>query len=475
MITKFLRKHRFLALFSVLALTVLAGVEHGPIGAFFTAHGFGSALAFTPLLGVTATPANCQAVTNALLIESGRYGPGILGRAARTRPIIRLMQRGRGAWQNGMGVSIGAVTFERSLPDTLDGVWADIALSDGADVNACLPPADTAGFGQTTRPYGPQHMAINTDYFCIRDIQFDFQYTEMLAKITKAFGNISEWVWASRYTAETVRLSGHHMTLNKTHGTQDDNTTWTGSTIQYNTSNLPNAQPSQDLMNAIYMMLYREGADLASGIDESTGEPVFDLLLSSEMSNVIKKSNPSMVADNRYAFMGSKTDPNSPLLVGMPTKRKNYGGFFHNIDPYVRKFVFNGSAYVQVAPFVKSATNKGSKWELNPAYLAAPYEEVIVWHQDTYQSQAVNTVTNPAPGWNFDPHSWMGEFSPRNILERVCNPDGTMIFWRALFADASKPVNPAVGYSMLVQSCPNSLNLKDCYGSYSTYGPVTTG
>lgn len=471
MITNFLRNHRCLAFLSILFVSVFAGVEHGALAAWFTAHGLASALAFTPLLGVTTIPTTCAAVTNALLIESGRYGPQIFGRAARTRPIIRLMQRARGSWQNGMGVSVGAVTFERSLPDTLDGVWADIALSDGADVNACLPPADTAGFGQTSRPYGPQHMAINTDYFCIRDIQFDFEYAQMLAKVTKAFANISEWVWASRYTAETVRLSGHHLTLNTTYGPQDDGAVWSGSTIQYNGTHLPTARPSQALLNDIYMMLYREAADIATGIDETTGEPVFDLILSAEMSRHIIKSDAAMASDNRYAFMGSKNDPNSPLLIGMPTKRRNYGGFFHNIDPYPRKFVWSGSAYVQVAPFVKSSTTKGNKWELNPAYKAATYEEIIVWSQDTYISEAVNTITNPAPGWNFDPHSWMGEFSPRNIQHRTCNPDGTMIFWRALFSDASHPQNPQAGYSLLALACPNNLNLTGCDGVYTVYGP----
>jgi hypothetical protein len=457
--------------FFALSLAILAGVEyHSVIASWFTLQSLASALLFTPLLGATTSiPSTCQAVTNSLLIESGRYGPQIFARAARTRPIIRLQQRGRGAYSNGMGLSIGAVTFERSLPDTLDGVWANVALSDGDTNNACLPPADTAGFGQTARTYQPQHMAINTDYFCIRDIQFDFQYAAMLAKITSAFGNISEWVWASRYTAEYVRLAGHHLTLNKTHGEQDDGTSWSGSTIQYNTTNPPDARPSQAMLNDIYMMLYREGADLASGLDDATGEPVFDLILGSEMSRNIIKSDPSIATDNRYAFMGSKTDTNSPLLVGMPTKRRNYGGFFHNIDPYPRRFVLTGGVYVQVAPFVKSSTTKGNKWEFNPAYKAATYEEIIVWHQNNYTSEAVNTVTDPAPGWKFDQHSWMGAFEPRNILHRTCNPDGTMIFWRALFADASHPENPAVGYSILALNCPGNIGLAGCDGNYSTY------
>jgi hypothetical protein len=284
----------------------------------------------------------------------------------------------------------------------------------------------------------------------------------MLSKVTAGFGDISQWVWASRYTSEYVRLAGHHMTLSKTFGEQD-------SATAYNTTNPPTAVPSQGFLNDIYMTLYREGADLSSGIDEATSEPVFTVITSSENFRRIMKSDPTLATDNRYAFMGSKDDPNSPLLVGMPTRKKNYGGFVYELDPYPRKFVLTGGAYVEVAPFVQSSTTKGNKWELNPAYKVAPYEEMIIWHANNYQSLAVNTVTNPAPGWNFTPHDWMGKFEPRNILHETCNPDGTIIFWRALFADASKPINPAVGYAILFLACPANLGLADCYGAYSVY------
>jgi hypothetical protein len=403
-----------------------------------------------------------MAVTNSLLLESGRFGPGIFARAARRRPIIRLQSRTRGAWANGMGVTVGAVTFERMLPTTYGGVWANIALSDGDTVNACLPPRDTVTFGQTNRTYGPAHMAIDSDYFCIRDIMFDWQYAEFLSNITMGFANTAEWVWASRYTSEYVRLAGHKMTLNKTAGPQDSPTT-------YNVTNQPNARLSQKFLKSIYADLWREGGDLASGLDEGTRSPVFTLITSAEESDAVLRSDPELRADLRYALMGSGADSDSLLFAGLPTKMRNYGGFVHEIDPYPRKFTFGGGVYTEVPPFVSSSTTKGIKWEQNPAYKVAPYIESIIWHEDNYQSLAVNTVTNPAPGWSFNPHDWMGKFEPRNILDRTCNPDGTMIYWRALFADASKPRNPAVGYGILSLACPANIDLHDCAGAYSTY------
>jgi hypothetical protein len=95
--------------------------------------------------------------------------------------------------------------------------------------------------------------------------------------------------------------------------------------------------------------------------------------------------------------------------------------------------------FTEINPFVKSPTTKGSKWELNPAYKAANVMESIIWHESNYQSLAVNTVSNPSPGWTFNATNWMGEFTPMNIIHRTCNPDGTIIYFRAKFADASRP------------------------------------
>jgi len=410
-------------------------------------------------MSTPAIPANCAAVTNALLAETGRLATPIYRRAARKRPIVRLMSKTRGAWQDGMGVSVSAVTFERMQPATYAGVWSNIAPSDGDSVNACLPPTDTAAFGQTTRAYQPQHMAINTDHYCIRDIMFDWQYAQFLANITRGFADIAEWVWASRYTTETVRLSGHQIVLRG--ATPPD-----GGGSGYPAQN-PNRVLSQGFLNDVYMDLYREGGDLPSGIDETTEAPVFTIIAGATVLQNILKNNEDIRQDNRFAYMGTKDNPMTPLFPGMPVRRRNYGGFIYEIDPYPRKFTFAGGVFTEIRPFISSSTTKGTKWEQNPAYKAAPIIETIIWHEDTYQSLAVNTVSNPAPGWTFNPQNWMGEFTPRNILHETCNPDGTILFFRALFADASRPVNPAVGWSILSLDCPANLDLEDCNG-YAT-------
>lgn len=407
-------------------------------------------------MATTSIPANCTAVTNQLLTETGRLGGRMFPRIALKRPIVRLQSKTRGAWDKGAGYTLGAVTFERSLPPLTGDPWAAIAASDGDTANACRPPTDLITTGQTTRTYTPKHYALNSPDYCIRDIQSGFAYQEFLNHVTRSQEMVTEWVWARRYTQDYVDIAEHNLTLNKTSGIQDSG----GS--GYNTSNLPTSALTQGVLDTIYMDLVREGGASMSGVDETTGGPVFSLIVSPETSRGIINSDPEMRTDLRYAYMGK--GEMTPLVPGMQTKRRTFGGFVHEVEHFPRRFIFQSGAYVEVPAYIASSTTKGTKYEINPAYLTAPFEETIVWHEDNYQSLAVNTVGNPAPGWNFTPHDWLGSFDVRNIIDRTCNPDGTIIFFRALFADAAKPVNPKVGWSILHARCGIDLNLVDCYG-----------
>lgn len=404
----------------------------------------------------TAIPDTCALVNQALLTETGRIGGTMFDRIALKRPIIRLISENRGAWQHGRGSSYSVATFERAFAPLTGDPWTTIAASDGADVNSCLPPTDQVAFGQTTRTVTPIHYALNTEHFCIKDILFGWQYAEWLAKVSRALEPITEWVWARRYTQDYFTQSGHHLTLSIANGTQDH-------ASAYNTSNLPTSTLSQGVLESIYGVQWREGGAGMNMMDEGTGQRVATVILSPEASDRILRSNPEFRQDVRWAY-ATKGDQ-SPLIPGFPTKRRNYGGWVHEIDPYPRRFIFSGGAYVEVAPWIASATTKGNKWEQNPAYQTAPFEEAIVFHPDTFKSLAVNTIGNPSPGWNFSARTWMGEFSWRNILHETCNPDGTIGFFRALFASAAEPGHPELGWTILFQRCGTDLNLHSCYTS----------
>ncbi len=401
-------------------------------------------------------PANCAATVDAFIAETGRFQEGIFRGVAWQHPIVRLMSKTRGQWATGMGVSQNAINFERSFPDLDTDGWVDVDTTNGLG-NGCLPPTETVTFGQTSRPFQPKHFAINTDYFCIEEIDSDWKFEEQFAKVSKALGGIADWVWFQRMTRDYAANVGHYLTIT-TNGVFE-------SSSGYDVSHPPNAPLPQGVLNEIFMDLVRESDGKGSGVDENTGELVFSLITDPENSKRIIQANSTVAEatrqDIRYAYMGK--GEMTPLLPGMPTKRRNYGGFVHEMEYFPRRFNLVGGEYVEVASHVKTSTTKGFKWELNDGYKHAAYTELLIWHEDLGQSLTKPTAGNIAPNWDFKPQTWMGNFTPRNILHDTCNPDGTRIFMRAIFAEAFKPLNPRVGYGILVANCGVPLELANCY------------
>lgn len=423
---------------------------------------------------MSAAISGCSLLTDAIERDAARLTDGYFERACLSRPIIRLQSKTRGEYQLGAGLEQSSVRFERSLPDTFNaasgdptaadpwGSSANIAASAGAG-EGCRPPNDTVAFGTTKYTITPKHTSLDTQEFCIRDIQTGFQYADWMNKVSYALENIPQWVWARRFTADYVRsvsLASQMVTLTQAGGgvagSMDFGSTYV-TTGAY-------GHLRQGLLDKLYAKLMRDGASLPSGVDEATGSAVFTLITSAETSMDIIRNDPELRNDNRYAYMGK--GEMTPMVPGVPFKKKNYGGFIHEIDPYPRRFILSGGAYVEQSPFLKSAAgSKGSKQEINPAWENAPFEESLIWHEGVYKDLTINTTTSTPAGWTFNPRSWMGSFSPRNILDKVCNPDGTILYFRALFASAAEPMNPNLGFSILHGRCAPDQVVRSCYVS----------
>lgn len=402
----------------------------------------------------------CDAVENAFIQETNRIAPEIFHKSAAMRPINRLVAGTRGVFPNGMGLTLQNLTWERSFSTDVADPWETVVNSDGGEANACLPPVTTVGFGQTARTMTPKHRAIQTEDFCIRDILSDFQFVDALNSVKRNLTEITAWEWARKWTADFVDTAGHNLTLQRgTTGGVTDN----GSN-GYSTVNLPTGHIDMGVLETIYLAVMREGPSV-QGVAEATQAPVLETIMSYEQYRLLVLQNPTLLTNIQYAFMGSKNE--SPLLPGgIPRRRQLFGNYVISIDPYPRRFAFNGSAYVEIPVWVSANTTKGTLRNINPAWEAAPYEEIIVWTPDVFQSLAWNAnPSTPAAGWKFDPLNSMGEWSIRNIPNKECNPDGTMLFWRAVFGDAVRTINPSVGYSLLVLRCNIPLSILSCYGS----------
>lgn len=401
------------------------------------------------------TLAGCQSVSNAFIYETGRIGPDVFQKSARKRPIVGLVGSNRGVWPHGMGWTVSNLTFERSFSTSTTDPWVAISPSDGSS-NSCLPEVTQVTFGQTQRTFSPKQFALQTGYFCIKDILADTHFSRVLGQVKDALAARTSWEWARKWTADTYDLSGHNLTV-RTTGIVDNGSSG------YATASPPTAALDFGTLEEIYQEQYREGSSVQRYTLEDTGAPAAEIIMSDETYRNLLRNNPSLASNINYAFMGAK-DSNPLLPSGIEKRRKVFGNWVIYTDPYPRRFALTGGVYVEIPVWVSSSTTKGNKQDINPAWKAAPYEETIVYHPDVFRSLAYNTMTNPSPSWTFNPINSMGDWVLRNILERDCNPRGDQVFWDAVFADVAEPINPDVGYTILHLRCGYEHSLTNCYG-----------
>jgi hypothetical protein len=102
-------------------------------------------------------------------------------------------------------------------------------------------------------------------------------------------------------------------------------------------------------------------------------------------------------------------------------------------------------AWKRMFPFVRTDATKGKKYDINPNYLSAAYEDSIILVNEVYHSVVPKPLGSMGQ-MGFDAQGYRGDFKWKNIPDRDANPDGHVGFFRANFANGSKPVRPEWGY-----------------------------
>ncbi len=172
------------------------------------------------------------------------------------------------------------------------------------------------------------------------------------------------------------------------------------------------------------------------------------------------------LSPRRWAWRTVPPSSRSSVLLSPFGVDRSYRGFYHLIDNYPIRGLCSAGVFTEVAAFTTtvgaysgSAATKGNKAEVASAWTGAPYEVSFVFDPTVLEQLIPKPITNPHPKFRFDPVNYMGDWQIKNIIDRVCNPDGTILFHRGILAAASKPVHPERGVAFLHLRCDPSLNL----------------
>jgi hypothetical protein len=360
-------------------------------------------------------------------------------------------------------------------------------------------------FGQTLRKYSLAHAAIESPDIGLNDLMFPVRRREQLSNMMSVLSEATNYIWQERYRDEYIRLSGNKLIAKNLKGTNSSVTTLvptgsgttkaenlvitgigsgsilggtagaTAGTTQMNTlfgttsggTGVTTAGSIADgvyknavvssadvsignldytSLKKLYLSMIRDGAS-TNAMGRENGAPLFLLVTSAETSeNLVwqyTRNGSTTPADLRYAKP-------SELLAPLGIER-SFFGFYHAIDMHLPRYTLSASTgFVRVYPYIRSTSaTKGYRWDVNPAYEAAPYEASILYHRDVCSYLVPKAPSVTPAGADFDAPSYRGDFKWVNIKDRQTNPDGLVGYYRAVFGTGTKPVQPYFGYVII--------------------------
>lgn len=390
-------------------------------------------------------------IINAILeSESGRIGPDIARRTLNSSAWTALVPVE--TFPEGMGDTIRVLTWERARALNTGKTaiekqtWSTVSPSDGEAGGACLPPTTKLTVGTTLREYNLQSTAIESPDLCVNDLRVAFNRNVQLANLKSILADNTNQIVIER-RRDLYRSLSEHKVVVTVDGLVDDDT-WT----------VPGSNGSkltQGILNKYYSLISRLGG-VNKPLDRVDGAPYYGLITSLEQSESIKQETGHRDAMIRSPRVG---DLLQPLGVSFAFK-----GFTHIVDPLPPRYDIVDGAWVEVQPWVPeaiSSNGRGYKLVPNPAYDEAVWEESFIFLPAVYSAMVPNSITNAGDA-SFNPVNYRGQWAWKNVEHRTENPDGTIGYFRGVYADGAKPGFTELGVTFRHLRCDLPLNLSSC-------------
>lgn len=388
----------------------------------------------------------CASVSDRFTREAGRIGPDSYKRGRETNPIwLGLIPQK--PWHDEMGLTIKNTIYNRSGLTT-PPTWTDIQVSNGADINGCLPPLTVIDNATTLQQYNRQWLALESNPLCLMDIVSSNEPQRAVQGfIDNLMGN-AVYVRKERVRSEYERLCNHKVVIAP--GLPEDS------------GGFPLVQPTSPVTGGVLRHFYRRverDADGTTGVSKMAtgdrGQQLFMFVSSGETIENIVKGDDSIRQDFRWSSRVNE------LLGSWSAARIAWGGFVMCQESFPPRYNWNGADFVRVPEYVASATNIGNELDVSPLWNNAQYEVSYIFHPDVMCSRVPNR--NQVFGKvKYGPLNYSLDFRWINEYHKDCNPDKMIGFFRAVGIHASEPIHTIFGYAMLALRCDVALDLAPC-------------
>jgi hypothetical protein len=364
----------------------------------------------------------------------------------------------RGTYEPGQGLNASVFTINPNEPIDENRPGDLVVLADGTNAGACNYSFKDLEIGFTEVTYGPRRLQWRGPLFCKDDAYFAHQSDEFLSGYVEEMSNYVQMdlenhmlYWYSRMVPIYV--------ANATWGPYPASSTLIAPVA---TSELTMSMLDQLALNLIYN---RSAPDDKRYVELGGMGPLYSIYIGAIAAQRILKSNENFRMDIRYA------DPNLLLnRVGANQAIKNWKFV---IWPLPFRFTHDGTKYVNVPRFVRTAATKGFKTEVNPNWqspTAAPYEAAIVLSPAVMKSEIIQPQSR-VDGVTWPPSNYMGEWNWVTGPDAVAVTDGDACYdplhkrgrHIAEYMHALRPgCNVKAGAMIFHKRCPTTMELVAC-------------
>lgn len=344
--------------------------------------------------------------------------------ADRTKKIQHTFWRSmfpRGEFPYGQGIVERVQQFEGPMPDQGPlSTWHDLVIDTKLDANGNVidpcgqQPDETMKIGFTTRTYTGKMRAIKTDWICLNEVKWKWQFEQQLALTFEGLADFSLSVWDNHAQKSYMDLSKKYAL---TPGLFDSPITYdaygTGQ-VKIGLSALNSLSlPTTRILQQVNQWYALQAERFALG--GNSGAPVFGWITHpDDIQQMCLREGPVFMS-----WLYSKPE----FIVEGYGLTKELMQMSMLYDMRLPRFRISSTdanfAYLEpVYPYISEPTTVGQAVQANPAYIKAEYSMMGICLKDMFEVKVPPfNPSSPGGGTQFNNKpSFNGEFAWRNIM-----------------------------------------------------------
>lgn len=408
---------------------------------------------------MAATAITCSTIDNIFATNDSLFGGWIYNALRETSPWVRLTKFE--AFPEGTGYTHQNIRIEGMTTASAETDWTSLTTASRTSLgyNALSAPTLTAlTWGQTYTSWNPAYKGYITPCISLDDLKFDHMVTEQITQTVNQLTQVTDEVLSNRARYECARLmpqiSCRPGFVNGGNGIQGI----TDTTTDVNKAGVPvpTSTIQQSILDTLYIYLLRQGGGSpGSRAGMMDGVPQLNFICSKEASDALIRAYTStagvgIASDFHFADPGELLKP-----LGVT---RAYRGYVHIIDAEIPRYDLVAGQMVRRLPWSMTASgaSTGQRRIYNTAYETAGYELYYVKPNDAYACAVIkDSSAKDIAGASFEdhPYYYSMSFFWSNIKDNTTNILGKLGRWIGISANASHPMYPDHGMTILAKRC----------------------